>query len=77
MHKMKFTVERIVENANGKIVRTSTKTYTLDGDLDDVLDWFEDTYRDDTPIDKGTEPNTYFLSKATNTGFITYKLTIK
>ena len=77
MSKIAFTVERIVEDINCNPKRRTTKAYTLEGTKDDVLEWFEDTYRDDSPVEKGLEPNTYWLSKATATGYINYKLTIK
>ena len=53
----------------------SAKAYTFNPEAtkDDILDWFEDNYRDDSPIDKNYD-GSYVLTKTTGTGYVNYIL---
>ena len=52
---MKITITTVRENFDMKVLSRKTKAYTFSSEAtkDDILDWFEDTYRDDSPL-RGT-----------------------
>lgn len=72
---MKITITTVRENFDLKVLSRKTKVYAFNPEAtkDDILDWFEDNYRDDSPIDKNYD-GSYVLTKTIGTGYVTYIL---
>ena len=72
---MKITLTTVRENFDLKVLSKKTKAYTFNPEAtkDDILDWFEDNYRDDSPIEKNYD-GSYVLTKVTGTGYVNYIL---
>ena len=72
---MKIQLTIVRENFDLKVLSKKIRIYTFkDGATkDDVLEWFEDQYRDDSPIDKNYD-GSYVRVKVTDTGYTNYIL---
>lgn len=72
---MKITITTVRENFDMKVLSRKTKAYTFNPEAtkDDILDWFEDNYRDDSPAERNFD-GSYVLTKTTSTGYATYIL---
>lgn len=72
---MKIQLTIVRENFDLKVLSKKIRIYTFKegATKDDVLEWFEDQYRDDSPIDKNYD-GSYVLVKVTDTGYTNYIL---
>ena len=75
MKKIQFQITKVIEDENGNPKRKTSRKYVAKAGVstDDILEWFEDTYRDDSPISKNFDGG-YHLTRATDTGYVTYIL---
>lgn len=74
MNAIMISLTTIKENVDGNPTRKTIRRYKFkDCTKDDVLEWFEDKYRDDSPMEKNWD-GTYLLTRATSSGFTTYCL---
>lgn len=74
MNAIKIALTTIKENVDGNPIRKTIRHYQFkDCTKDDVLEWFEDKYREDSAMEKNWD-GTYSLTRTTSQGFTTYSL---